>query len=518
MSVATNPEKTDLLEKPAVVPVAEVPVTTGRKKIEDATPEELATQHQEWIERQFPSASKRVAAKVAAAKLEEKAREEATPESKVEESAAVVPVVEKPKKEEAKESPAKANRKTVEVPPLPAKPEISEEAIAKRVTEAVTAATKPQEPTLTAVEQKQLAAFEQMAKADKRYAELPTAVKAYWKKESEYQAKWEKDNPGEEFNPDADDHIAFYKKHTPSYDESDFESARETVIEERIKAEVTRESKERETKTESRQALQRHEAELPKITDSGVAEFASLAHDEFGTLIGEGKRITPEMETKMEEADPLAKQILVEEGEPLSIMLAEHSKLTQFLDAYPPNYNAAVRLQNSDRVIYPHAELVSFMMELEQKLVARPPDETMRDGKRLVSNAQFTTEVNTINGDRSLSDGERKRRLQALGASYYALNDEDFRAGLIGAAAAKAKKRIAQGQKIIEAKLAKNGKPEGKAVETSKDTKPAEVKPDATKTKSPSVASASDNVDTRKSNAVGTEEKQDFFINRMYGG
>lgn len=81
-------------------------------------------------------------------------------------------------------------------------------------------------PKLEGKDAAKLRVFEEMAKANEEYAGLPEQFKKFQKLEREYKSKWEKANPGEDFDPADDAHSEFYDKHEPTYDQDDYVDAR----------------------------------------------------------------------------------------------------------------------------------------------------------------------------------------------------------------------------------------------------------------------------------------------------
>lgn len=73
-------------------------------------------------------------------------------------------------------------------------------------------------------ERYELEVFQVMAK-DSKYADLPQRFTDVAKATAKYKAQWEKDNPGEVFNPDDSDHDAFFAKNQVKYDKRDFKKA-----------------------------------------------------------------------------------------------------------------------------------------------------------------------------------------------------------------------------------------------------------------------------------------------------
>lgn len=75
-------------------------------------------------------------------------------------------------------------------------------------------------------ERYELEIFQVMAKMDAgKYSGLPAKFSDAAKATAKYKAQWEKDNPGESFDPESNDHDDFFSKNQVKYDRKDFKRA-----------------------------------------------------------------------------------------------------------------------------------------------------------------------------------------------------------------------------------------------------------------------------------------------------
>jgi hypothetical protein len=166
--------------------------------------------------------------------------------------------------------------------------------------------------TLSKKDEQKLKVFEHMGKENSEYATLARDYKAFVAREQQYKAKWEKENPGEAFNPTDDAHSEWYDKNEPTYDQEDYIEAKVDLVsnekvdkltrQEREKAEKQRQEQEVETRSEKitadthRQLAKEivgKELDLEELeTEDPVAyDFISRATSDANSLIAEAVKI-----------------------------------------------------------------------------------------------------------------------------------------------------------------------------------------------------------------------------------
>lgn len=87
-----------------------------------------------------------------------------------------------------------------------------------------TPAEPPQLSLLSPDERYEYEVYQEMSK-DAKHADLPKRFLDVAEATAKYKARWEKENPGETFNPDDSDHDAFFAKNNIKYDKKEFRKA-----------------------------------------------------------------------------------------------------------------------------------------------------------------------------------------------------------------------------------------------------------------------------------------------------
>lgn len=124
--------------------------------------------------------------------------------------------------------------------------------------------------------------FSTMAEMNPSNADLPKQFDAFLKSESAYQSEWQKENPGKDYDPTAEEHADWYEKNQPDYDARQFNRA-EAHIEAR--AIVNQEKQRDQTKHAIESATQLSET---SIEASGEALEEDVKQHLNG-IIGENK-------------------------------------------------------------------------------------------------------------------------------------------------------------------------------------------------------------------------------------
>lgn len=141
--------------------------------------------------------------------------------------------------------------------------------------QAPTASEAPQ----TDEEREQLEVFSEMAKLPGIDPELPKKFERFFRIQAGYQVKWEKDNPGKDFDPDAEEHEDWYSDHQPTYDERKYDDAR-------IKLRVDKTVAEREAQTQHqtvlKSAIQSAETEIESVTEALETDIKAKMDELFG--------------------------------------------------------------------------------------------------------------------------------------------------------------------------------------------------------------------------------------------
>lgn len=250
----------------------------------------------------------------------EKPPKEEAPEKKEEEKPAEEKAEtpeEKPVKKAKKEPAEEPEEEQDEPKPRPRKrtaPADDGDKLEKAVEKLAEKITKRQEPakestTLSKADVEKRRVFEQMAKDNPdEYAGLPEKFEKFVSQESKYKSKWEKENPGERYNPDDEAHSEFYDKYGIEYDNDAYVDARvELKSSEKLDTFAKKQQEQQERARREQEIAQRAErmtADIPKLLakevtgqdvdldaleseDPVAAQFISMALRGANTLVSE---------------------------------------------------------------------------------------------------------------------------------------------------------------------------------------------------------------------------------------
>ena len=478
------------------------PVKPAEVKADDKTPvveltdEEIEAAQEQFLTRFYPHHGKEPSPETV--KAEEKPAPEPVKEPKPKEKPQ-----EKPKEEPKKETP----------PPI-------DEFISKRRQPVVPEPPAPTEPAkvvpveLTEKDKKYIAVLEQMAKEKPtQYGDIAVKHMRYLQKEEGYIRKWLEDNPGEEFNSEDEQHSEWYQRNEVKFDQEDFDEAHEAILEERILSKAKREAAEQKRKMDIERKLRESERDL---NIAGYEAFVGMASEmdesikQLMTTDEQGHTLFPkESQDKLKSENPAAHAILMEEVEPLVCMVQELKKYETLQGDYRPDQSATVYLKESDRLFPVHREMARYIIDYEDAQLKRPAEETLRDGKRLISNEVLMAHLQKLQDNKSMSEDDKRVTIQAIYDNFYVLNHEDYRRGLVEKFAGKAKMRLSKlsPSKRIEVKSEKEA-------EQANTTKPP-VK--SHKPYSPTTATVSDRKDTTARANNPADAELDAVVNRIMG-
>lgn len=488
--------------------------------------EELSKQQDEFLDAFYPT-KKPEATKQEPAIQEQKADEnekKSDPEKKKEPDQKQEPSAEtktaeevakdkETKKEEpAKEKPKRKRALLQEMPVDQSEPEPEPEMEPVTEEEPPKKSDKSPEPEiedLDEVDREQLAGADWLAQNDTRFQgrDLAKELRTFWKREDAYANKWEKNNPGQEFDPESVDHADFYRQNKP-ITERDLAKALKGVERDQIKAEVKREVQE-EIAPELQQTRirERYREVSPKIeraSASALGELAVRGVSEFSELIPDsekGRTITEDIYGKLVEQNPVAVEILDEEAAVLQIQIQELETLRHLGDVIQPNRDKRVPVNG--RIIMPVADIAQAGVELERRIQSQPEADREFEGKKFVPRAVLNERVNSIIREQG-SDQQKRAKINALYKKYWTIGADEIREYLINKSAGRVKRLVERIPKPEQKNGHKSGSlPSTEAARTTEKT--VEKSP-------PSTASSSDQVDTglgKGGKATGIAEEVD---------
>lgn len=450
---------------------------------------------------------------------------------------------EKPKpaepKQEAPPKPAEeAPKPTSEQAPAEAKPaepkpgddaEAREERLisrtAKETAHAVAEAMKPKPdpepklkaPELNAEDQEIHRVLEFMEKSDPKAKGQAAAFYKFAQDRYAYQTKWEKENKGKEFDPDAPEHEEFFKQQ-PDVDEDAFEQARtdmriEARVQERLDAELGP-IREKEAHAEQSEIVKKAmpvvveqvSKQVLRLVESLDAKLAVHLKNEKGEIV-----LTKDHADKLAEADPIAAEVLepmvMDELAPIMLEL-EKTAIPGLKYQLNPAQNAI------------HARIASYVAEYERDVMSGPASvRTRTDGAEFITVAgksKLQAEANEI-GDKT----KREAAMARIEKDYFTLTIdelEDYILDDISARAQKKYERLDGGAKKKYANAAaKNGAvtpPEQPAVELQ--PAPVIAQP-AARRRPPTVESQTDVVNVTGATAGGEKKFGEVMVETAFG-
>ena len=415
--------------------------------------------------------------------------------------------------EDATPQPAQPEPEPAPAPAAPAEPEEPEpepepepttaEIIAKTAKETATAvadALKPAAPApapttqtqsdsrleLIPEDEEDLKVIKFLEATDPKWRGKAEQFTSYLKKYYDYQDKWAEGHPGETFNPDDAEHEHWMAGNDPGIDARELDRGRiEMIAEERSEQKLAPIREEIRT-NRNRKLLEESTPKVVKVLENRLVDFVEKASPELAELLGpKGKRaITPEAETKMEDADPIAKEILMRTAEYVAPLIAELER-----SAVVDENNMSVSPLNPS-ANPAHRIIDGYRRTAERDMAeAGPEAQVFPDGKRFV-----TVE--------DLQRRERACRTQsereALHRNFRSFTVDEIQDIIVDDASKRARELIENTDKIAKKKYGR-----GTAGTQSKpSTEPATTsapRPGSNKPNSPSVSSQNNTVTTPNS-------------------
>lgn len=437
--------------------------------------------------------------KAAAEKKEDKP---ADPEKPAEEPAA--PVVE-PETEGGLVSKRGRKKKTEQeeeetpVEPAPLDPDAIADRVEERLAERQQQAPAVEDDSLNDEERAILAAVQVLQGEPKHKGrDLVKATKDFWKKEQDYIAAWEKENAGEDYDPEDKAHAKFYKQHQPAYTEDELVGAKERVKEAQIEQRA-RQAARAEIEPELREY--KFEKELTRVLpqirvnqNMAVSELVAEISPEFAKLLADGdkglKVIDADLVKKLEEIDPVAVDFLQDEALDLRVRIEELEKVAR-LSAYVP-LDPDLEVKGQNGVIRPHYEILKIGQELEQKVSQLPKNQQISEGKQFITRREMRQKVEAIWNTKGLSDEARNTRIEALKARHWMVELEDVKGVFIKQSAGNVRRQKERVEKAVN----KRKSVSEQKTETKVSTEAGPGTDNIGQSKEPTTVSSSDIVNT----------------------
>lgn len=283
-----------------------------------------------------------------------------------------------------------------------------------------------------------------------KYADLSKKHEGSLKRAIAYADKWEKANPGKEFDENDPEHAEFFEENDVDWSEADFraaeiELAADKMVTERMKP-VSEEME--EFKREKRLAAA--EPDIKRQRDSAASEFWKEMGGDFAGFLKEDGTVDPEVAKKLSESDPIGRDYAIHYAQNLvEPVAAEIHKLAEGL----------VKYDSKNRM---HSDINDFAVRQENALMELESEKRVDEkGRKFVTSAEFV----------KLSPAEQKTHWTLTGKQLTVL---------WAASKAKEVSKLAAARREEVKKYA--GAYGGKAAEVPTEKKAAEADDDADET------------------------------------
>jgi hypothetical protein len=193
-----------------------------------------------------------------------------------------------------------------------------------------------------------------------KYADISKRYMDSIRKALEYRARWEKENPGEEFNPaDHEEALAAFEV---DYDEDDYVSALASMRAERI-------AEQRIRAVEQEQRMRQALADAARAQGEAVAAMFKELGGEFAEAAKNGQ-VDPDTARKLAEEDP-AGEVAMRAASRLAAAVNELELLSRGARQFDPTNEI-------------HKGLAQLIDEQERYIESLPADKQVVDGKKFV--------------------------------------------------------------------------------------------------------------------------------------
>lgn len=242
--------------------------------------------------------------------------------------------------------------------------------------EAAPVATKAPDPkdSLSTAERKQFDAYNELeAIQPDRYKGVTAKYLKSLEAVQEYTKTWAKENPGQKFNPDAEEHNDFFARIEPEVDEDDWIDAKANLRARDIAAKAVAPLNDKLAEMERTRA----KAALEPFVQQKQLESVHMLLENFDPEVAAEIR-KPDGLKGLSEKDPITAGILSKTVDLLVPLAAEVIRL------HDPGAGVEYDSRNGA-----HKEIADFILGQEQRIAALPAEDRMRDGKRFVGRLAY---------------------------------------------------------------------------------------------------------------------------------
>ncbi len=382
-------------------------------------------------------------------------------------------------------------------------------------------ATAPPAPAETAPQtdpklQRKLDVLAHLETMDPQYRGLANKTRKYWTDQETWVRNWMAAHPGEEPGDDNPEYRAWADANEPTVDPDDFDAAQADLIERRVEARLDAKRVDAETKLARQRSAEKAAAQIDQAALGGVVQMITAV---AGEAYKDKANDLAELDKAMSQQEPAVRQVLIEDGEELNLLLKAVQLATRFPES--TEFGAMtnlVQLRNSGRYLAPAHQAIVEIVQLEKEMAARPVAETTRQGKKFVTKDQWSESMARINNDANLLDDQKAAARKQYRDRHWELSPDDMALAVTWNHTQKTARRVAQLRKLI----GNGGKPAGvTAAEVT--PKPAALTPApapvaSARTRSPALVSESDAAVPAVSRETEDKIVQEMRRKVMFGG
>lgn len=284
----------------------------------------------------------------------------------------------------------------------------------------------------------------------------------YVKKHYAYQDEWMAKNAGKQFDPDADEHSAWYEANEVSVNPDDLDRGR---IDLRVEARYNQTVKPQLDAMRAKDAFEQNLPSIAHNVTANILKFTEEVNPELAKLLksADGK---PDMSEdnvkKLSDIDPIAGEIMDEtvrqELEPLLLELEKTTIPGMNYRLNPAKYHS-------------HAVIDQYRQKAEQEIIKGPADGQVVDGRKFVPLQEMQDlQSAAMKGG---TDADKEARLAEIDSKYWTLTVDHVESAIVKSFAEKAKTRIEKADKLAKSKYARGQVDPDPSLEPSRTAAPA---------------------------------------------
>jgi len=313
-----------------------------------------------------------------------------------------------PKKEPEPEKPGKPEKTPEEAKPAaePAKPKKSkarpEDAAIRAATEAASAARAATELLKTAKQaekpeperkvtqqesaiaelpderRKMIPVLERMEKGDPgKYRDLTRRYIEGVKKAEAYAQEWKKQNPGADFDPQAEEHDAFFEKNEVTWEDEDFQEARTEMRVEKALEKQESKVKQKLDEIERKETAAELQPQIQRRKSDEVRSLVKEFNPDLAEAIDDNARVDTEKFKAARSKAPLA----------TDIVMGEAAQLARFVEETKKLFHESGRFEFDGKNPV-HDEIYRFAVSREEMMLKMPEEDRVDDSGRMFATRQ----------------------------------------------------------------------------------------------------------------------------------